>query len=237
MPDEVSTSKPRCGNDDVWIVVTAFNEGRRLEPTLRQLCHEYPNIVVVDDGSSDETREIAMRFPIWVLEHSINCGQGAALRTGIDFALQQGAAIIVNFDGDGQHCVDEIGRLVAPIRAGQVEVALGSRFLGQTEDMPRHRWVILKLGVVFTRLFSWIDVTDTHNGFRAFARHAAQTVRITQNRMAHSSEILDEIARHGLTYCEVPVTIRYTEDTLTKGQSSWNGLRIVAQMILGRLIK
>ena len=237
MANTDSTSIPRHDNEDVWVVVTAYNEGSRLEPTLRQLCESYPNVVVVDDGSSDNTREVALRHSVWVLRHVINCGQGAALRTGIEFALDRGAKIIVNCDGDGQHCVNEIEQLVAPIRAGQVEVALGSRFLGRVEQMPRHRWIILKLGVVFTRIFSWIDVTDTHNGFRAFARSAAQKVRIRQNRMAHSSEILDEIARQGLTYCEVPVTIRYTQDTLAKGQSSWNALRIVVQMFLGRLMK
>ena len=224
-------------NNDVWIVVSAYNEARRLDGTLRSLCAAYSNVVVVDDGSQDATTDIALVHPVWLLQHSVNCGQGAALQTGIRFALEQGAAIIVNFDADGQHCVEEIEQLVAPIRAGQVDAALGSRFLGQTEQMPRHRWLVLKLGVWFTRLFSWIDVTDTHNGFRAFSHQAAQQIHIRQNRMAHSSEILDEIARQKIRYCEVPVTIRYTADTIGKGQSSWNSLRIVAQMILARLLK
>jgi len=237
MSSEENVSQQHAANDDVWVVVTAYNEEQRLGQTLRLLCAKYGNVVVVDDGSNDHTSDVAVEYPIWLLRHAVNCGQGAALQTGVHFALSRGAKILVTFDADGQHCADEIERLVAPIRAGQVDVVLGSRFLGEAVHMPWHRWVVLKLGVLFTRVFSWIDVTDTHNGFRALTRRAAEQLNIRQNRMAHSSEILDEIARHKLDYCEVPVTIRYSNDTMIKGQSSWNALRIVAQMILGRLIK
>jgi glycosyltransferase involved in cell wall biosynthesis len=223
--------------DDVWVVVAAYNEEQRLGETLRALCRHARNVVVVDDGSSDATAAVALRHPVWVLRHVINCGQGAALQTGIDFALRQGAAAVVTFDGDGQHAPEEIPALVGPVLAGRVEVALGSRFLGQTFGMPSGRRVVLKLGVLFTRAFSRIRVTDTHNGFRALSRQAAQKIRITQNRMAHASEILDQLRRHGLTFCEVPVTVRYTQATMAKGQSSWNSLKIVGQLLLGRIVR
>jgi hypothetical protein len=96
---------------------------------------------------------------------------------------------------------------------------------------------VLKLGVHFTRVFSRIDVTDTHNGFRALSRRAAQRIRITQDRMAHASEILEQLIRHRLRFCEVPVTIHYSRSTLAKGQSSWNAVRIVGQLLLGRFIR
>jgi hypothetical protein len=143
----------------------------------------------------------------------------------------------VTFDADGQHQADEMERLVAPVRAGQVEVALGSRFLGKVEGMPWGRWLVLKLGVLYTRIFSRIRVTDTHNGFRALSRRAAQVIRITHNGMAHASEILDQVRRHGLGYCEVPVTVRYTASTMAKGQNSWNGLWIIGQLLLGKMIR
>jgi glycosyltransferase involved in cell wall biosynthesis len=221
---------------NTWIVVAAYNEGERLGPTLSRLCQLPVNVVVVDDGSRDNTREVALQHDVWVLRHRINCGQGAALQTGIDFALQQGAEVLVTFDADGQHSTDDLEALVEPIRAGQVDVALGSRFLGKTIGMHASRWVILKLAVLFTRLFSGIRVTDTHNGLRAFCRRAAQKIRITQDRMAHASEILDRIARENLRFCEVPVTIRYTEETRRKGQSSWNAVKIAGELVLGRLI-
>ncbi|MFO0970113.1 MAG: glycosyltransferase family 2 protein [Gemmataceae bacterium] len=228
---------PRAAPATVWIVMAAYNEESRLGHTLAQLLPRYANVVVVDDGSRDATAEVALAQDVWVLRHLINLGQGAALQTGIDFALRQGAQFIVTFDADGQHDAAEIDRLLEPLRAGAADVALGSRFLGATVHMPWTRRLVLKLGVLFTRVFSRIRVTDAHNGFRAFTRDAARKVRISQNRMAHASEILDQIVHHGLRYVEVPVTIRYSQDTLAKGQSSWNALRIVSQLLLGRMVK
>jgi polyprenyl-phospho-N-acetylgalactosaminyl synthase len=127
--------------------------------------------------------------------------------------------------------------MLAPVVDGVADVALGSRFLGATVDMPTSRRLLLKAALVFTWAVSRIRVTDTHNGFRAFSRRAAQTIRITQDRMAHASEILDEIVRHELRYVEVPVTIRYTAATLAKGQSSWNAARIAWQFLIGKVMR
>ncbi len=223
-------------NDDVWIVIAAYNEGKRLGHTLEPLCRRYANVVVVDDGSADDTSAASGRHPVWVLRHIINLGQGAALQTGLRFALERGAQYLVTFDADGQHSTDEIEHLVGPVRQGVVDVALGSRFLGKTVGLPWTRWLVLKLGVLFTRVFSRVQVTDAHNGLRAFSRQAAGQLRIRQNRMAHASEILDQIRERGLRYAEAPVTIRYSEETMAKGQSSWNALRIVAQLVLARMV-
>jgi glycosyltransferase involved in cell wall biosynthesis len=218
----------------VWLVIAAYNEGQRLATTLETVCEGRWNVVVVDDGSRDDTAEGAARFPVWVVRHPINCGQGAALKTGIDFALSHGAGVIVTFDGDGQHDAGEIPQLIQPVLHNETDVALGSRFLGRSIRMPKTRWLTLKAGIVFTRLVSGIRVSDVHNGFRAMSRHAAQTIEIRQPRMAHASEILDEIVRHRLRYVEVPVTITYHEETLLKGQSSLAALRITGQLLLGR---
>jgi len=229
------STAPAAGG--TWVVIAAYNEARRLGETLAALCPAYPQVVVVDDGSTDATGRVALDHPVWLLRHIVNCGQGAALQTGIDFALARGAEVIVTFDADGQHAPDEIAQLVEPVAGGRADIALGSRFLGQTVGMPRTRWLVLKLGVLFTRVFSRIRVSDAHNGFRALSRRAAETIRITQNRMAHASEILDQVRQHGLRYCEVPVTIRYTGETMAKGQSSWNSLKIVGQLLLGRVMR
>jgi glycosyltransferase involved in cell wall biosynthesis len=204
---------------------------------LRSLCPRYSNVVVVDDGSSDATLEAALGFPVWVLRHPINCGQGAALRTGIGFAVERGAAVVVTFDADGQHDAGEIPRMVAPIAEGRADAVLGSRFLGQLVGIPWTRRLVLLGGVLFTRIFSGVRVTDTHNGFRAFSRSAAEQIRFAQDRMAHASEIIDQLRVLQLKFCEVPVTIRYTEATLAKGQSSWNAIKIAGQLLLGRLLR
>jgi glycosyltransferase involved in cell wall biosynthesis len=229
--------RPSTPTNDVWVIVPAYNEGERLARTLQALCARYANVVVVDDGSSDETHSVALRYPVWVLRHLVNSGQGAALQTGLSFALSHRATCLVTFDADGQHSPEEIERLVQPIREGKVDVALGSRFLGRTVGMPRSRWLVLKMAVLFTRVYSRVRVTDAHNGLRAFSRKAAQQLHITLNRMAHASEILDQIRQLGLRYEEVPVTIHYSSETTAKGQSSWNAFGIVAQLCLGRMVR
>ncbi len=222
----------------VWVVIAAYNEAGRIGSTLRGLLdHGYQNVVVVDDGSRDATATDALASPVWVLRHTINLGQGAALQTGIRFAVQQGAEYVVTFDADGQHDPAEIAALLAPVQSGAADIAMGSRFLGKAENIPFSRKLILKGGVLFTRVVSQVKVTDAHNGFRCLSRNAAQKIRLYQNRMAHASEILDEVRTHNLRYVEVPVTIRYSADTLAKGQSSWNALKIVAQFLLGRLVR
>ncbi len=220
-----------------WIVIAAYNESERLGKTVAGLLNGGHQIVVVDDGSRDNTFAVAQSLPVWALRHPINCGQGAALQTGIDFALSHDANAIVTFDADGQHDPADVPRILAPVLSGEVDVALGSRFLGSTKNLPWTRSVLLRMAILFTRLTNGLRLTDTHNGFRALSRMAAQQIRIRQPRMAHASEILDQIAQLQLRYREVPVTIRYTQDTLAKGQNSWDAVRITGQLVAGRFWK
>ena len=229
---------PITGRPEVWIVVPAYNEAPRIRAALSQLIQaSVGNIVVIDDGSKDNTADIVSGLPVWLLRHPFNCGQGAALQTGIEFALQRNADILVTFDSDGQHSADELHRVIDPIRSGRCDVTLGTRFSGSTSHIPIFRKLLLKAAVVFTRLTTGLEITDSHNGLRALSRKAAESIKIRQPRMAHASEILDQIAIHQLRYEEVPVTISYTTETLAKGQSSWDALRIGGQLILDRFVK
>jgi len=151
--------------------------------------------------------------------------------------MSKGAECLVTFDGDGQHDARQIERLIEPIRAGRCEVVLGTRFKGETIAMPFQRKCLLAAAVWFTRMTTGLRLTDSHNGFRVFSRKAAQTIELKQPRMAHASEILDQIARKGLPYEEVPVTIRYTAATLEKGQSTFDAARIGGDLMLGRFVK
>ena len=219
-------------------VIPAFNEAKNIERVICEIKPHVSEAIVIDDGSSDETAELAHRAGAYVLRHRINRGQGAALATGMEFALQKlNADIVVHYDADGQHEAKEIDELVKPIILGQAEVALGSRFLDKKSNVPFLRKLVLKAGIIFTRITSGLKVTDTHNGFRALSAKAAEAIDITQDRMAHASEILDEIARHKLRYVEVPVTVRYTRESLEKGQSSLNSVRIVWEYLTGKLFK
>ncbi len=221
----------------IWVVVPAYNEARVLGGVVEELIARGHGVAVVDDGSSDDTPAVARRAGAVVLRHAVNRGQGAALQTGIAYALRRGAEHIVTFDSDGQHSAEDVDALVAPLLAGRADVVLGSRFIGSSEGMPVGRKVILALAVIFTRVASGARVTDTHNGLRAFTRAAAAKLDIRLDRMAHASEILDQIVRHGLRFEEVPVHVRYTEYSRRKGQSSFAALRILADYVLGRWMR
>ena len=216
-----------------WIIIPAFNEGKVISHVLSSL-GTYPfHIVVVDDGSTDDTVQQALGYPVAVVKHAINLGQGASLQTGIDYALQfKDTSYIVTFDADGQHDVEDIPRMLDKLQEGY-DVVLGSRFLEKTQkqNMPDSRRYLLKIAIVFTRLTTRLRITDTHNGLRAFRAESIRPLNIMQNRMAHASEILSYIARNELRYCEIPVNIDYTDYSLQKGQSIWNGINILWEII------
>lgn len=226
-----NTLPPQC-----FVVVPAYNEAERIGRTLESLLAVASSVVVVDDGSADNTAEVALRYPVWVLRHPVNLGQGAAIQTGITFALRQGADDVATFDADGQHDPSDLIRMLQTLRESGADYALGSRFLGRAEGIPFTRKVMLKAAVWYTRIMSGIHVTDTHNGIRLMTRRGAERIHITMNRMEHASEILDQIARSGLRYIEVPVTIRYSQASLAKGQKSTAairmGLRILAERVM-----
>ncbi len=221
----------------VWIVVPAFNEAARIDATLQGLCACASDVVVVDDGSTDGTSDVAAAHPVTVLRHPINCGQGTALRTGIAFALDRGADVIVTFDADGQHDPTEVAALVAPVLRGETDIVIGSRFLGRSVGMPRARRAVLQAARLFTRGASGLRVTDPHSGLRALSRAAARRISLRHDRMAYASELIEQIAVHRLRWLEVPVTIHYTPETLAKGQSNWNAFAIIGHLLAGRVIK
>lgn len=221
----------------VFIVIAAYNEARAIATVVSELLPVYPNVVVVDDGSADETARCAADAGAIVLKHLLNRGQGAALQTGISYALKHGAEYVVTFDADGQHSPADLPAMLAPIVAGQVEICLGSRFLGKSTDMPVSRRIMLKGAILFTRITSGMRLSDTHNGFRAFSRKAASMLDIQLDRMAHASELIDQVRSSGLPYREIPVHIRYTDYSLAKGQRSSAALRVALDYLIGRLLR
>jgi glycosyltransferase involved in cell wall biosynthesis len=228
MPNDVAAA-------GVWIVVPAFNEATVLGDVIANLRRHYPQVVVVDDCSTDGTGAAAAGAGAVVVRHPINLGQGAALQTGIDVALARGAAFIVTFDADGQHRAGDIPVLLDALNAAGADYALGSRFLGQAINLPRSRLLLLKAATLFTRLTTGLAVTDAHNGFRAMTRRGATMIRIRQNRMAHASEVMHQIAASGLNYVEAPVTIEYSAYSLAKGQKFSNSLNILMDLAIRRL--
>ncbi|HWW82664.1 MAG TPA: glycosyltransferase family 2 protein [Vicinamibacterales bacterium] len=225
-------------NSEVCVVMPAFNESGVIDSVLREFEGLGYCVVLVDDGSTDDTYQRALGFPVTVLRHACNLGQGAALQTGISYALRRTQTkFIVTFDTDGQHVPGDIPRLLEPLRRATHDVVLGSRFIsgGRAVNMGVLKNMTLKLAVTFTRLSVGLALTDTHNGLRAFTAEAAAQIFLTQNGMAHASELLAQIKERELRFCEVPVTVRYTAYSRAKGQSVLNGVNILWEIVGGKV--
>jgi polyprenyl-phospho-N-acetylgalactosaminyl synthase len=222
-------------NDRAWVICPAFNEAATITCVVADLRRSGYNVVVVDDGSTDGTRHVAASVATAVVTHPINLGQGAALRTGVDYALSQGAEMLVTFDADGQHRAEDIPRLLRALAHQHADFALGSRRLGQSRNMPFVRRVFLVAATLFTVATTGLRLTDTHNGLRAFTRRGAVALSLRQNRMAHASEILADIASSGLRYVEVPVTVDYTAYSLAKGQRTSDFVMVVLDLFARKL--
>ncbi len=220
-----------------YLILPAYNEAAKIGEVVRQIRQVYAHVLVVDDGSADATADEARAAGAIVLRHPANRGQGAALQTGITYALRRGAQILVTFDSDGQHRVEDVATLLEPIRRGEAEIVLGSRFLGRTQDMPRVRRAVLRSAILFTWAVSGVRLTDAHNGLRAFSRRAAEEIDIQLDRMAHASELIDQIRRMKLAYQEVPVKIRYTDYSQAKGQRSIGAAKIAFDYLFERLFE
>jgi len=226
-------------NPAIFVIVPAFNEANVIRSVLQKLIASGHSVVVVDDCSTDSTWEILEELPVHALRHPINLGAGGALQTGMSYALLQGADVIVHFDADGQHKVEDIEVLTAPILAGEADVVLGSRFLREedTKAIPAKRRFVLRCARIIDGLLTGVWLSDAHNGFRALSAEAASRIYLYENRFAHASEILTQIRRSGAHYVERPTSIVYTEYSQEKGQSAWNGIRIVIDVVLRRIFR
>ena len=218
-------------------VIPAYNEETVIAEVVRGVKPFVQEVIVVDDYSRDETGERAAAAGALVLRHPLNLGQGAALRTGTKYALSRGADIIVHFDADGQHDPNDISRLTDPLISRQAEIVLGSRFMagGQALQIPRLRRLLLKSACSWVHWWTGLKLTDPQNGLRALTRQVALQLDWSQDRMAHTSEILEEIVRLKILYLEVPVTVRYSEYSKAKGQKNLDAWRILWRLVLSKL--
>lgn len=218
-------------HDDTCVVVPLYNEATVVGDVVRDLLASFPVVVAVDDGSTDGSAAVARAAGAVVVEHPINLGQGAALQTGIETALRLGAEYVVTFDSDGQHQRADAEAMVARLRAGEADVVFGSRFLDTRTRPGLVKRAVLRAAIVYSNATTGVHLTDTHNGLRALNRRAASALRIRQNRMAHASEIIEQVGRARLRWVEHPVHILYTDYSRSKGQSVFNAVNILTEMI------
>ncbi len=225
-------------NRKTAIIIPVYNESKVIGSVVGEVLREYQTVVCVNDGSSDDSSHEIQRTSAILVEHPINMGQGAALQTGIEYAISHtDAEFFVTFDADGQHSLKDVTAMIKELESSDVDVVLGSRFLGKAENIPKAKRMLLKVAISFTNLFSGIKLTDAHNGLRAFNREFAEKLEITMPDMTHASEIIDKISEGKWRYKEVPITITYTEYSVAKGQSMFNAVNILFDILLSRMFK
>lgn len=217
----------------MWIVLPAYNEEAVIKDVIREIqAAGYRNIIVVDDGSHDQTFEKAKEMDVIALRHPINRGKGAATKTGIEAAKLLGAGIIVTMDSDGQHNPADIARLIEPIQKNHCDVVLGTR-LKNPKGMPWYKIIANHIGNAITWYFYGLYVSDSQSGFRAYSRHASELINTKTDRYEYDSEVIREIYLYKLKYREVPIEVRYTEYSMGKVQKQGfiNGLKTFYKII------
>ncbi|MDO4899353.1 glycosyltransferase family 2 protein [Actinomyces sp.] len=217
---------------DAWLVVPLYNEALVVRGVIEEARRVFPLVVAVDDGSKDDSAAQAQAGGAVVVRHPLNLGQGAALQTGITYVLERTTAdYLVTFDADGQHSAGDAAAMVRAAQQENLAFVLGSRFLAGPSPVGRLKRIVLKTAAAAASHTTGMHLTDAHNGLRVIRRDAAEQLELRQNRMAHASEIIRQLGATGLPWREFPVRIAYTEYSKSKGQSLWNSINILVDLL------
>lgn len=222
----------RASNDDAWVVIPLYNEAQVIGDVIQGLAPSFSNVVCIDDGSRDGSGRIAEAAGARLVTHPINLGQGAALQTGFEYALERGAQFVVTFDADGQHRVEDAVVMLQRARNEDLAIVFGSRFLDDRTKPGFLKKVVLKTAVWVTNLTTRTRLTDAHNGLRVIREDALRRIKLRQDRMAHGTEIVVQLGRTGLPYAEQPVEVIYSDYSKAKGQSLLNSVNILIDLII-----
>jgi glycosyltransferase involved in cell wall biosynthesis len=215
-----------------WVVVPMYNEGSVIGSVVDGLKNSFSHIVCVDDGSTDDSVAVARAAGASVVIHPINLGQGASLQTGFEFALRDPEMTeVVTFDADGQHQVSDATAMVTRLHDEALDIVIGSRFLDERTSMGTAKRVVLRAAAAYTRASTGMALTDAHNGLRVISRDLLSRIRLEQNRMAHASELVDQISSCRARWAEFPTHIVYTEYSKKKGQSLLNAVNILVEIV------
>jgi len=197
------------------IGIPAFNEEKNIAAILVQLKNTSQHIIVCDDGSKDLTSKIAEELGAIVIQHKKNLGYGAAIKTIFLKAQEINADILITFDADGQHRIEDIKKILEPIEKNEADIVIGSRFLNDSQNIPKYRKIGIKAITELTNITGGTKITDSQSGFRAYNKKILQNIKPTDMGMGISTEILIKTQKAGYKIIEVPITILYEGDTST----------------------
>lgn len=219
---------------DVFIIIPAYNEEKMIDKVIEGIKKEgFSNIIVVDDGSTDNTSLVAKKSGAKILRHIINRGKGAAVKTGIEYAKIKKALYVITIDADGQHNPKDIKEILEKLKQGY-QVVLGSRFLNKKNKMPFFNRTANFLANFLTFAIYELYVSDSQSGFRGYNKKAINLIDIQSEDYDFESRIIYEISRHKLKFCEVPIDVFYTPYSMSKKnkQNLINGIRTMIKMII-----
>ena len=213
----------------VTVAIPAYNEERFIGSVVIQALRHSPDVVVIDDGSSDGTAYIAEKAGAKVLRHGQNKGKSEAVNTALAWARRNGSDALVFIDGDGQHRADEIDQVLGPVLRGEADMVVGSRFMGIKSRIPAYRRVGQHALTLFTNVAATVPVSDSQSGFRAFSRRAVEALHFNGTGLSVESEMQFQAREHGLAITEVPISVVYAEKAKRSPVS--HGMQIISNLI------
>lgn len=224
---------PATPDSSAWVIIPLYNEASVIGGVVAELRKHFAHVVCVDDGSTDASVSRAREAGATLVRHPVNLGQGAALQTGIEFALgHPDAQYLVTFDADGQHRIEDAVAMLDRARREDAAIVFGSRFLDDRTRPGVLKKIVLKTAVWVTNMTTGLTLTDAHNGLRVIRRDAASHIALQQDRMAHATEIVLQLGRTGLPWVEHPVEVLYTDYSKAKGQSLLNSVNILVDLVV-----
>ena len=199
----------------IIIGIPAYNEEKNIASLLIKLKKISENIIVCNDGSNDLTGKIAKELGATVIEHERNLGYGSAIKSIFLKAREINADVLVTFDADGQHRIEDINAILEPIKNNAADIVIGSRFLNNNQEIPKYREIGIKAITKLTNVTGGTKITDSQSGFRAYSKKILEEIEPKESGMGISTEILIKTQKAGFIITEVPITILYEGDTST----------------------
>ena len=218
---------------DIFVLVPAYNEASVIEETINSLKKYFNNIIVVNDGSTDDTENILKNFDIKIINHPINIGVGGAFQTGFKYILMNHKDCIgvITFDADGQHKVKDAIKIANELINTEYEIIFGSRFLGYEYKIPFIKRFVLRFVSVITNFFTGIKLTDAHNGLKGFKTSAINKIDIRLDGYAYETELIRQVSEKSISYKESSTDIEYSDYSKKKGQNIFNGFIIIEDLL------
>jgi len=219
--------------NEILVLVTAYNEENHIKDVIMKLSQIYKNILIINDSSTDKTYKLAASTKnCKVISHCINCGQGTALMTGVQYFLERTSCkYLITFDGDGQHKVSDSLKMINYALKNKLNALFGSRFIGEKKsNLPPFRAFFLKMATLFERVFFGIKLTDAHNGLRVLSRFSCEKIiKLNSSSMAHATEIPNILIKNGIEIIEYPCVITYSENN--ESSHLLNSLNIISDLL------